>query len=247
MGLPFDKSAPSPAHILVAEDDLVVQMVVNKILTQAGYTLDLVADGKEALSFLESRRYELVLMDCLMPRMDGFEATRMIRKAGFKGEHGKIPVLAMTSLTDPEDRLRCLEVGMNAIVNKPLEPQTLVEVIQKFLGKTESDGAQTPDGEESEKQFWEEELFNSVVEEFLAEVPPLITDLQEALNQGNASRLRHISHRLCGATDILKATRLSSLSRSLERAAKNGNMDLAGQLVASLIEELQRLTSLVSE
>lgn len=247
MGLPSDRSTPAPVHILVAEDDLVVQMVVRKILSQAGYTLDLVINGQEALSSLASRRYDLVLMDCLMPKMDGFEATRRIREAGYKGMSGKIPVLAMTSLTEKEDQLLCLEAGMDAIVHKPLDPQTLGEMIQKFLGQAESDSVQATYTKKPEKQFWEEDLFDSVIEEFLAEIPPVISDLQEALDEGNSTRLRHISHRLRGATDILNATRLSSMSRSLERVAKDGDMKLAGQLVSNLIEELQRLTSLISE
>lgn len=247
MALPPDRSAPAPAHILVAEDDLVVQLVVRQILTKGGHTVDLVTDGQEALIALESKYYDLVLMDCLMPRVDGFEATRRIRQAGSRQMQSKIPILAMTSLTDRKDRLRCLEAGMDAIVNKPLDPQSLLRVIQQFLGRAKSDMAQESCDEETETPFWEEDLFESVIEEFQLEVPRVINDLQEALDEGNAARLRHLSHRLRGATDILHASRLSSMSQSLERAAKNGEMEVVTQLVSSLIEELQKLSSLVSE
>jgi two-component system sensor histidine kinase/response regulator len=247
VALPPDRSAPVPAHILVAEDDLVVHLVVKQILTKAGHTLDLVTDGQEALSAMESKHYDLVLMDCLMPRMDGLEATRRIRKAGLQQMQSKIPILAMTSLNDKEDRLRCLDAGMDAIVNKPLDPQSLLGVIQRFLGRAKSDMAQESCDEETETPFWEEDLFESVIEEFQLEVPRVIKDLQEALDEGNAARLRHLSHRLRGATDILNATRLSSISQSLERAAKDGEMEVATQLVSSLIDELQKLTSLISE
>ena len=247
MALLPDRSAHVPAHILVAEDDLVVQLVVRQILTKAGHTVDLVSDGQEALNALESKHYDLVLMDCLMPQMDGFEATRRIRKAGSQRMQSKIPILAMTSLTDRKDRLLCLEAGMDVIVNKPLDPQSLLGVIQRFLGRAKSDMAQESCDEETETPFWEEDLFESVIEEFQLEVPRVINDLEEALDEGDAVRLRHISHRLRGATDILNASRLSSMSQSLERAAKDGEMEVATQLVSSLIKELQKLTSLVSE
>jgi two-component system sensor histidine kinase/response regulator len=247
VALPPDRPALVPAHILVAEDDLVVQLVVRQILTKGGHTVDLVTDGQEAVRAVESRHYDLVLMDCLMPRMDGFEATRRIRKAGSRRMQSKIPILAMTSLTDRKDRLLCLEAGMDVIVNKPLDPQSLLGVIQRFLGRAKSDMAQESCDEETETPFWEEDLFESVIEEFQLEVPRVINDLQEALDEGNAARLRHLSHRLRGATDILNASRLSSMSQSLERAAKDGEMKVATHLVSSLIEELQKLTSLISE
>ena len=74
-----EKPETGLGHILVAEDDVVAQMVVTKIVEQAGYTMDLVADGQEAVNALESGHYDLVLMDCLMPRMSGFEASQIIQ------------------------------------------------------------------------------------------------------------------------------------------------------------------------
>ena len=247
MGLPSDKPDSTSGHLLVAEDDLVVQLVVKKLLTEAGYTLDIVDDGVELLSALGSRHYDLILVDCLMPRMDGFEATRAIRKSNSPEINGKIPVIAMTGLTDEEDQVRCLDAGMDGIVNKPLDSQSLLGVIQQFLGDARSDRAGPGCEEEPEKQFWEEDFFESVIDEFLAEVPRVINDLQEAFDQGDTAMLRHVSHRLRGATDILNASRLSSLSKSLEKMAKDGDIEASGQLVSQVIEELQRLIALISE
>ena len=247
MGLPSDQSVSTTGHLLVAEDDLVVQLVVKKLLTEAGYSLDLVADGVELLSALGSRHYDLVLVDCLMPRMDGFEATRAIRKPGSQGMNEGIPVIAMTSLSDEEDKLRCLDAGMDGIVSKPLDAQSLLGVIQQFLGKATGDRDQPGRGEDPEEQFWQEDFFEAVIDEFLAEVPQVINDLQEAFDQGDTARLRHVSHRFRGAADILKVSRLSSLSKSLEKVAKDGDIEAAGQLVPPIIEELQRLISLVAE
>ena len=116
-------------HILVAEDDVVVQMVVRKILEDAGYTMDLAVDGQEAVTALESKHYDLVLMDCFMPRMNGFEATETVRNASFPGINPGIPIIAMTGLTEEVDQRRCLDAGMQRVISKPFNAQTLITEI----------------------------------------------------------------------------------------------------------------------
>jgi two-component system sensor histidine kinase/response regulator len=125
------EAPPRPLHILVAEDDRVNQHVVSRMLGKAGHRVDIVVDGREAVTALGGTSYDLVLMDCLMPEMDGFEATRAIRAAeGGTGRH--IPIIALTASAMAEDRARCLAAGMDDYLTKPLTKGALTEALERW-------------------------------------------------------------------------------------------------------------------
>ncbi len=247
MRQPSDKTEPVFGHILVAEDDLVVQLIVKKILEQAGYTLDLVADGQEVIKALETRHYDLILMDCLMPRMDGFEATRAIRSADSGRFNPGIPVIALTGLAGDDDHARCFEAGVDNIASKPVDPHTLITLIRQCLDRLEDTKSGLQQNEMEPQEFWEDDFFDSVINEFLADVPRVIGDLEQAISQRDMVKLRNVSHRFRGATDILKASRLSALSKSLEKAAHDRETQIAIKFALELIEELQKLGLMLTE
>ncbi len=120
-------------RILVAEDNEINRIVVGEILARAGYPIDVVNDGKQAVEALERNRYQLVLMDCQMPIMDGFEATRAIRQKEAGGR--RIPIIALTANAMKGDRELCLEAGMDAYASKPIDPNGLLEAIEEMLTK----------------------------------------------------------------------------------------------------------------
>ncbi|MBF0099815.1 MAG: response regulator [Desulfobacterales bacterium] len=119
--------------LLVAEDNPVNQRLVITLLKKYGYKADIANNGIEAITALESQTYHLVLMDVQMPEMDGFEATRRIRSGEFKQLDPNIYIIAMTAHALKGDRERCLEVGMNDYISKPIMPPKLLESIEKFL------------------------------------------------------------------------------------------------------------------
>ena len=117
-------------RVLVVEDNKVNQKVAVAVLTKMGHTVDVANDGVEALERLETQRYDVILMDCQMPRMDGYEATIEIRNR----ERGRrTPIVAMTASATSSDRDRCLEVGMDEYVNKPVDPVALERLIASVL------------------------------------------------------------------------------------------------------------------
>jgi CheY-like chemotaxis protein/signal transduction histidine kinase len=124
-------------RILLAEDNITNQQVAVGILKKMGLHADAVANGAEAVKALESLPYDLVLMDVLMPEMDGFEATRQIRNPFTMVRNHEIPIIAMTANAMKGDREKCLEVGMNDYVSKPVSPQALADVLEKWLPKEE--------------------------------------------------------------------------------------------------------------
>lgn len=121
-------------HILVAEDNRINQLYIIELLKHFGCTSDVAMNGEEALMALERQTYDLVLMDCQMPDMDGYSATREIRKREASGEFScRIPIIALTANALKGDRERCLEVGMDEYLSKPLEPPLLHAAIVKLL------------------------------------------------------------------------------------------------------------------
>ncbi|CAM2976849.1 PAS domain-containing hybrid sensor histidine kinase/response regulator [Rariglobus hedericola] len=112
-------------HVLMAEDNRTNQIVARRMLEKMGHTVDVVADGRQALDQVGLRKYDCVLMDCQMPEIDGFEATRRIRAGEVPGANRRIPIIALTAYAMAEDRLRCLQAGMNDHVIKPVRIEDL--------------------------------------------------------------------------------------------------------------------------
>lgn len=244
---PRDIQKTVTGHVLVAEDDSVVQMVVGRMLEQAGYKADFVADGKEAISALESNDYDLVVMDCMMPKMDGFEATRFIRSAGSGKINPDIPVIALTGLTAKDDLLQCRQAGMNKYVNKPVDAYMLISAIDQCLGGVEEELSVSQANETPCEPVWDDGFLSTIIDKFLAEVPQVITDLQDAIRLKDVVKLQEIGHRLRGATDILNASTLSARSLALEQSSKAGDIKLSSGLALELIKDLQKLTAALSE
>jgi two-component system sensor histidine kinase/response regulator len=123
---------PSRGRILVVEDNEVNQLVARGMVTKLGYRADVVADGAEAVSATAARSYAAVLMDCHMPVMDGFEATRAIRAR--EGDNpARLPIIAMTAGAQDEDRDRCLAAGMDAYLSKPVDLAALDEALARWV------------------------------------------------------------------------------------------------------------------
>ncbi|MFH0823710.1 MAG: response regulator [Pseudomonadota bacterium] len=118
-------------EILLAEDNPVNQKLASKLLQKMGHTVTIAANGREALSMLETRAFNMVLMDVQMPEMDGFEATHLIREME-KTTGGHLPIVAMTAHAMKGDRERCLDAGMDGYVSKPINQQELFEAIESF-------------------------------------------------------------------------------------------------------------------
>jgi light-regulated signal transduction histidine kinase (bacteriophytochrome)/ActR/RegA family two-component response regulator len=117
-------------RILVAEDDLTNQIVIQAMLESQGLTVDIAESGVRALELLRARRYELILMDCHMPEMDGYETTARIRSG--QEPQQNIPIVALTASVLKEDRQRCLDVGMNDYLSKPIKMETLWQTLRKW-------------------------------------------------------------------------------------------------------------------
>jgi signal transduction histidine kinase/DNA-binding response OmpR family regulator len=131
-------------RVLVAEDNPLNQMVAVETLTRLGCAVDAVGSGREALTALERSDYDLVLMDLQMPEMDGIEATRALRAPNSRCRNPAIPVVALTAHASPTDAEHCRDAGMNGFLAKPIRPRDLVDLLHRWLPRSESVPAVPP-------------------------------------------------------------------------------------------------------
>ncbi|HEY7118296.1 MAG TPA: response regulator [Tepidisphaeraceae bacterium] len=128
------------ARILLVEDNEVNQIVAAELLTEAGHVCECAVDGRKAVDAVLRSPFDLVLMDCQMPEMDGFEAARLIREHEttnrLPGRTTRLPIIALTANALKEDRERCLEAGMDDYLSKPLQPERLLALIASFLSRS---------------------------------------------------------------------------------------------------------------
>jgi CheY-like chemotaxis protein len=132
------------ARVLLAEDNLVNQKVAVAMLRKLGCTTDVASNGQEAIDALGQHRYDLVLMDCQMPIIDGFEATRRIRSGASGSAAQEVPIVALTAHAMRGDREACLASGMDDYVVKPLDMARLQEVISVWLQQRATNPVQQP-------------------------------------------------------------------------------------------------------
>ena len=127
------ESAKPGVRILMAEDNVINQKVAQNMLNKLGYKADVVANGLEAVRALELINYDLVLMDCMMPEMDGLSATKVIRNPGSKVINHAVPIIAMTANAMTGDREQCIEAGMDDYLAKPMKKNDLAEMLEKWV------------------------------------------------------------------------------------------------------------------
>ncbi|GEM_PF-1025506 len=246
------------ARVLVAEDNPVNQKVAVGMLKRLGCRADTVANGREALRALESGPYDLVLMDCQMPEMDGFEATEEIRRREEGGRH--TPVVAMTAYTLKGDRDRCLAAGMDDYLAKPVGLDALRAVLRRWLpvvrevvtapsgrGGAGGDGERPmdftrlpsidPRAFEELRELLGAEL-NSVAALFLTDAAARLKRLRAALESGDGKVLFEEAHSLKGGSANIGAARLAAMARELQFMGREGDLTHAAELVARIEWEL---------
>ena len=129
----------SKTRILIVEDNIVNQKLALRMIEKFGFQADVAANGKEALRALENFRYDVVLMDIQMPEIDGLEATRIIRDPQSMVIDHNVRIIAMTAHAMKGDRENCLDAGMNDYVSKPIQPQELLDAIERSISCLKSD------------------------------------------------------------------------------------------------------------
>jgi len=238
-------------RILLAEDNGTNQMVALGILKKLGLRADAVSDGAEAVRSLESIPYDLVLMDIRMPVMDGIEATRRIRDPKSCVMNHQIPILAMTANVQHSDRAKCIDVGMNGFVPKPISPIALHAALEQWLpglpGKSHPeevsvalptlDASLAPVFNRSgmlERAMGDQKLAAEILNAFLEDMPLQMDKLRELLRNGEVKSCGIQAHSIKGAAANIGGERLSQVALEMEQAGDAGDLNAIAARMDSL-------------
>jgi CheY-like chemotaxis protein/HPt (histidine-containing phosphotransfer) domain-containing protein len=241
-------SSPLRGLVLLVEDNPVNQEVATEMARSLGCEVHLAEDGAQALEIIGHARYDAILMDCHMPRMDGFAATRAIRS----GERGgtRTPIVALTANAMEGDRESCLEAGMDDYLPKPFDRDQLRTVLARWLPKAPADAdAWVPevldetvlDGIRALNRARGDVIVARVVSAYLATAPGQIDEIRASLAGGDAEALRFVAHALKSSSGNVGARGLRDLARGLEEAARAGELGRAKDLAERLEEEWSRV------
>jgi CheY-like chemotaxis protein len=241
------RPATQRLNILLAEDNPVNQKLAARLLQKRGHAVTVANNGREALGAIEKTAFDLVMMDVQMPGMDGLEATIELRRRE-QGHGGHMPVVAMTALAMKGDKERCLQVGMDDYLSKPLRPEELDDILDRYTAKGKTEPAPAEDAESTDCVNVEELLervdgdrafIAELAEIFREDYPRQIQALREGVISVEPDKVRCAAHALKGALSNLAAAQASSLAASLEAKGRSG--DLAGtvRVVDQLESELQ--------
>jgi CheY-like chemotaxis protein len=244
----------------VVEDNLTNREVAVAILSKLGHDADVVADGKAAVRALRQVDYDVVLMDCEMPEMDGYEATRRIRQRQGGTRNPDIPIIAITADAMTGDRDKCLQAGMSDYLAKPIEPRQLADVLEKWLS-TPADGEAKPPADPSPAKTLavfdqaallarlsdDRGLASKVIAGFLSDVPRLLRALKNKLDARDARGAQLQAHTLKGAAAAVSAEALLGLCFEAQEAAAAGELIRASALLPRLEEQFELLKATLTQ
>jgi CheY-like chemotaxis protein len=244
-------------HILVVEDNAVNQVVARRMLEKLGHTTEIVSNGREALDRLAQSRFDLVLMDCQMPVMDGYEATTQLRQ----GLHGvldpNVPVIALTANVMQGDREKSVAAGMNDHLAKPYSATQLQGMIERWLNAVSApeiwkeETYMAPSEPVNEPVFDVTIILNNfeqdldIVREILPEgVEDLVKNCQalgESLASAELDNAARVAHTLKGLGLSFGSKQAHSLSEEIEAMIKDHDINAAKALLPKLVDTVERL------
>jgi signal transduction histidine kinase/DNA-binding response OmpR family regulator len=253
--------ASSSARVLVVDDNLTNQHVAAAILRKLGHHAHIAATGSEALDALRRADYDLVLMDCEMPQMDGYETARRIRSPNSGVHNFNIPILAVTAHAMRGDREKCLAAGMNDYLPKPIEPVQLAAVLARLLPATPRSSTNSIPADASrpappavfdEKELvarlsGDQALARAVVAGFLSDAPSQLRALQKLIEAGDAQAAALQAHSLKGASATVSAPAVRELSLQIEQAATAGNLSHAACLLTQLAQQFEGFRTVLTQ
>ena len=251
----------SGIHILLAEDNEINRALISKTMAVAGIKLDETENGKQAIAALQNKKYDLVLMDIMMPEMDGMQATKYIREV----LKLKVPILAMTGHAMSGEREKCLIAGMNDYIAKPFRSEDIFKKINQLVQQHKEEEVQMENSNTEEAPIFDisylqelsgnhTEFIIEMIDLFMHQVPAEIEELGVAVNEQRWDDVVFKSHKLKSSTGTLGAKALFELMKNVEQAGKDplqqpeisAQMILANELLSKTIAELQQTKAALS-
>jgi len=264
-------------RILVADDHRVNQQLAVLMLEKLGHRADVVANGLEVIEALSRKSYHLILMDGQMPEMDGYEATKEIRRReasdetqetsdGIRGTR-RVPIIALTANAMQGDRERCLTAGMDDYLAKPMKPDQLAEILTKWLPNIEEEGLTTNEISESPtaspstktdsridfsvlhdlREMGGSALASKMVAQFIKDALVCVQRVEESVESADQASLAESAHGLKGICGSMGVTAMRNLVCQLESHGKTRSWEQAQQFLQSIKTELDQIICLLQE
>lgn len=253
-------TATRARHILVVEDTPANIVLIRALLTRSGYQVNCVTDGTQAIAALckQEDRPDAVLMDCQMPVMDGLEATRQVRLWEKDHPHLRVPIIALTAGAFEEDRVRCLDAGMDDFLAKPVDIKTLLPTLEKWLGTNQPHSEDAPKppvtsttlatafrvdfAEALERLDQSEETMVIYASLVRKQIDEDLATLTQAATTQDLGQIRKTSHKLAGSLAGLCVPEAVQVCKAVEAAAKSGLMTEVESGLPRLEEALRAIT-----
>jgi len=249
-------------RVLVAEDSVINQKVILGMLNKFGLDADAVPNGIEAIETLKSSNYDLILMDMVMPKMNGIDTTTYIRDPKSNIPNNNIPILALTANATKDDRDKCFAAGMNDYISKPIDILTLVNLLDKWLPedseinklqKIESN-KKMPLNEPNNQaipvfdkpaimqRFLDDiDMIREITVDFLEDIPKQIEILKQLFIEEDLARIKLQAHTIKGASSNLSGLALYEVAKQMEMAAKSKNIITAKSYMPELEHQFKLL------
>jgi len=248
-------------HILLVEDTLVNQKVADAMLKKLGLTSDLAEDGQQAVDLWRTGNYDLILMDCRMPTMDGYQATKIIRS---EEQDVRLPIIALTANASTGDCALCHSAGMDDVVTKPFRPADLIQALIKWLPakskiQAEQLVEQSSDIDSSDTQFVIDvdvfermksilgDGFSEFIDAFYQSVENNISAMESWQPSDGENELIRFPHTLKSVSANVGSLKLSELARECEALAMEGSIDQALRLLDDLKQEYEEVKDVLHQ
>jgi CheY-like chemotaxis protein/HPt (histidine-containing phosphotransfer) domain-containing protein len=252
----------SSLRVLVVEDNVVNQKVAQRYLAKLDHQVDIADNGARALEILALQRYDVILMDCQMPVLDGFETTRRIRAGQVPNLDPRVPIVALTAYAMEGSRQKCFAAGMDDYVSKPIRFEELKAALERASSRASHQappfaGAPMPSGPvvldlaqlehlKSLQDADDPHFLTELIDLFLAETPKRFRELLAALAAGDARAVAQLAHTVKGACANFGARALQSLCLQIEDLARLGSLQDVPVLAEKLEPELAHLAGALS-
>ncbi len=254
---PPETTARTPLNALLVEDNPFTQKLINRLLTNRGYRIQLANNGREAVDIARNNPFDLILMDVRMPVMDGLEAARTIRRMEKEHRREPTPIITISALVSEADRERAREAGMDGFHGKPVRATVLFNEIDRIVQKNAppplvneaepppvkpGDGDCTLDMERLLKTVdndWS--LLGDVAQLYFIDTPRQIENIQQAIIDNRPDEVREAAHSVKGASGAFGKSRVYDLALELEQMGRTGDLSQAEPRLVELKHALKNL------
>lgn len=235
-------------RILLAEDNLINQKVAIRTLTSFGYQVDAVLNGEQAVSQHKSKKYDLILMDIQMPEVDGYTATKMIRK--LEAPLNSVPIIALTAHALLGDKEKCLIAGMNDYISKPVVAKEIVQIIDKYLGvnknKVKGDNKKMEntsglfDFERlSQVSLGDKDFEKDLLGDYFKDTEIKLETLKEFVSQRDLKKIQELAHTLKGSSYSVGAKAIGDEALGIELSAKSQDVESVEERMIKLAKVIR--------